>query len=74
MRLLNDKNKDRQLENKPYILVEDTQKALQDLAKYYLDKVAPKVVGITGSNGKTTTKSGMSQKAMYLQNGMMNLK
>lgn len=47
---------DRQLENKPYILVEDTQKALQDLAKYYLDKVAPKVVGITGSNGKTTTK------------------
>ncbi|NKC66475.1 UDP-N-acetylmuramoyl-tripeptide--D-alanyl-D-alanine ligase [Vagococcus fluvialis] len=47
---------DRQLENKPYILVEDTQKALQDLAKYYLAKVAPKVVGITGSNGKTTTK------------------
>lgn len=47
---------DRKLENKPYILVEDTQKSLQDLAKYYLDKVAPKVVGITGSNGKTTTK------------------
>ncbi|MEG0286367.1 MAG: UDP-N-acetylmuramoyl-tripeptide--D-alanyl-D-alanine ligase [Vagococcus sp.] len=43
-------------EDVPYILVEDTQKALQDLAKYYLNKINPKVVGITGSNGKTTTK------------------
>lgn len=40
----------------PVIQVEDTLKALQDLAKYYLELVAPKVVGITGSNGKTTTK------------------
>ncbi|SIN95952.1 UDP-N-acetylmuramoyl-tripeptide--D-alanyl-D-alanine ligase [Carnobacterium alterfunditum] len=40
----------------PIIQVKDTLKALQDLAKYYLAKVNPKVVGITGSNGKTTTK------------------
>lgn len=40
----------------PIIQVKDTLKALQDLAKYYLAKVDPKVVGITGSNGKTTTK------------------
>lgn len=40
----------------PVIQVEDTLKALQDLAKFYLTKVNPKVVGITGSNGKTTTK------------------
>lgn len=40
----------------PVIQVEDTLKALQDLAKYVLKKVNPKVVGITGSNGKTTTK------------------
>ncbi|MBM6616049.1 UDP-N-acetylmuramoyl-tripeptide--D-alanyl-D-alanine ligase [Desemzia sp. RIT804] len=40
----------------PVILVEDTLLALQELAQYYLKKVAPKVVGITGSNGKTTTK------------------
>lgn len=38
------------------ILVEDTLKALQDLAKHYLTKINPKVIGITGSNGKTTTK------------------
>lgn len=40
----------------PFILVEDTNKALQDLASFYLKKVSPKVVAITGSNGKTTTK------------------
>ncbi len=40
----------------PIIQVKDTLKALQNLAKFYLAKVNPKVVGITGSNGKTTTK------------------
>ncbi|MFL2100508.1 UDP-N-acetylmuramoyl-tripeptide--D-alanyl-D-alanine ligase [Desemzia sp. FAM 23991] len=40
----------------PVILVEDTLIALQELAHYYLKKVGPKVVAITGSNGKTTTK------------------
>ncbi|MGX7420498.1 UDP-N-acetylmuramoyl-tripeptide--D-alanyl-D-alanine ligase [Carnobacterium gallinarum] len=40
----------------PVLQVADTLQALQDLAKYYLELVAPKVVGITGSNGKTTTK------------------
>ncbi|MFO8068528.1 MAG: UDP-N-acetylmuramoyl-tripeptide--D-alanyl-D-alanine ligase [Alkalibacterium sp.] len=38
------------------IQVEDTLKAFQDFARYYLKKVSPKVIGITGSNGKTTTK------------------
>ncbi|MGX7012836.1 UDP-N-acetylmuramoyl-tripeptide--D-alanyl-D-alanine ligase [Vagococcus silagei] len=40
----------------PFILVEDTLLALQQLAHWYLNRVNPKVVGITGSNGKTTTK------------------
>lgn len=40
----------------PVILVEDTTKALQDLAKAYRDQLSMKVVGITGSNGKTSTK------------------
>lgn len=40
----------------PYIKVDDTLVALQQLSQYYLEKVNPKVVGITGSNGKTTTK------------------
>lgn len=43
-------------ENIPVIEVEDPLTALQDLAQYYLNKVNPTVVGITGSNGKTTTK------------------
>lgn len=36
--------------------VEDTKKAFQKLASYYRKKIAPRVVAITGSNGKTTTK------------------
>lgn len=40
----------------PLIVVEDTEKALQKFAKWHLQNVKPKVVGITGSNGKTTTK------------------
>lgn len=40
----------------PLIVVEDTEKAFQQFAKWHLEKVNPKVIGITGSNGKTTTK------------------
>ena len=40
----------------PVIFVEDTLSALQALAKSYLNQLQVKVVGITGSNGKTTTK------------------
>lgn len=38
------------------IEVEDTLQAFQTFATYYLRKVNPKVIGVTGSNGKTTTK------------------
>lgn len=38
------------------ILVEDTLQALQKLSRSYLDQTQPRVIGITGSNGKTTTK------------------
>lgn len=39
------------------LVVPDPLKAMQQLAQYYLlMKVNPKVVAITGSNGKTTTK------------------
>ncbi|MEG0306292.1 MAG: UDP-N-acetylmuramoyl-tripeptide--D-alanyl-D-alanine ligase [Clostridium sp.] len=38
------------------ILVQDTKKALLDLASYYIDTLDIKVVGITGSTGKTSTK------------------
>ena len=40
----------------PVILVDDTLVALQRLAKEYKNMVQPIVVGVTGSNGKTTTK------------------
>ncbi|MFD2925425.1 UDP-N-acetylmuramoyl-tripeptide--D-alanyl-D-alanine ligase [Halobacillus naozhouensis] len=40
----------------PVFFVKDTTAALQQAAKYYLEQVAPIVIGITGSNGKTTTK------------------
>jgi UDP-N-acetylmuramoyl-tripeptide--D-alanyl-D-alanine ligase len=38
------------------VRVVDTLKALGDLAHYRRQKIAPKVLAITGSNGKTTTK------------------
>lgn len=37
-------------------MVKDPLKALQELSKYYLSKINPFVVAVTGSNGKTTTK------------------
>lgn len=40
----------------PFILVEDTLLALQQLARNYREKLDIKIVGITGSNGKTSTK------------------
>ena len=40
----------------PIIWVEDTLQALQQLAQAYLRHVDPKVIAVTGSNGKTTTK------------------
>lgn len=42
--------------DKPYILVESTLNAFQDLAGFYRSLFSVKVVGITGSVGKTTTK------------------
>ena len=38
------------------ILVENGKKALADIASYFRDHIKPKVIAITGSNGKTSTK------------------
>ena len=40
----------------PYILVADSFQALKDIAEYYRKQLSVKVVGITGSVGKTSTK------------------
>lgn len=42
--------------NASVILVDDTLEALQKLSKSYLSEWNGKIVGITGSNGKTSTK------------------
>lgn len=42
--------------NVNYILVKDSFQALKDMAEFYLQQLCVKVVGITGSVGKTSTK------------------
>ncbi|MFN3872008.1 MAG: UDP-N-acetylmuramoyl-tripeptide--D-alanyl-D-alanine ligase [Ignavibacterium sp.] len=44
----------------PFITVKDTTKSLGDVASVWRDKLKAKVVGITGSAGKTTTKEIIS--------------
>lgn len=55
----------------PYILVDSCQQALKDLAEHYRNALGIKVVGITGSVGKTSTKemiaSVLSQKYKVLK-------
>lgn len=55
----------------PYILVENSFTALKDIAKWYRSQLDIKVVGITGSVGKTSTKefisSVLSQKYQVLK-------
>lgn len=53
--IIEDKNKIIKKE-KNIILVKNSIKALQDIAAYYKEKKQVKVIGITGSVGKTTTK------------------
>lgn len=47
---------DKEEEAQTVILVDDTEKALLDLASFYRKKLGLKVVGVTGSCGKTSTK------------------
>ena len=58
---------------KDVIKVEDGLKALQELASYHRDQFDIPVLGITGSNGKTTTKelihSVLTQKLNVLSTG-----
>ena len=43
-------------ENDRFILVEDVLQTLQELAKHHRNQLNIPVIGLTGSNGKTTTK------------------
>ena len=42
--------------DKRYILVDNVLRALQSLANYHRRQLGTRVIGITGTNGKTTTK------------------
>ncbi len=48
------------LNNEQYILVEDSLQALQALGRHHRRQLKIPFIGITGSNGKTTTKELMS--------------
>lgn len=56
---------------RPYILVESSLQALKDIAAFYRESLDIKIVGITGSVGKTSTKefiaSVLSQKFNVLK-------
>lgn len=43
-------------QNKNFVVGENSLAALQELAKIYRAELTTKVIGLTGSNGKTTTK------------------
>jgi len=52
----------------PVFYVEDSLKALQDLAHIYRKDVDPTVIAITGSNGKTTTKDMVASTLAFNYN------
>lgn len=45
----------------PILIVDGTLEALQQLARVYRDELSLKVVAVTGSNGKTTTKDILAE-------------
>ena len=47
-------------DNPQMILVDDSLKALQQLARYHRRQLGTTIVGVTGTNGKTTTKELMA--------------
>ena len=68
---------DRFAKSDRYMLVEDSLKALQDLARHHRSQLRIPVIGLTGSNGKTTTKelvnAVLSQKfRTYATKGNLN--
>ena len=49
-------DEDRGIQDERVLNVEDGLKALQDFARYHRGRLNIPVIGLTGSNGKTTTK------------------
>lgn len=64
--------------DKHYILVDDCLKTLQDLAHYHRTQIGTRIIGITGTNGKTTTKEliaavlSQSHNVLYTEGNLNN--
>lgn len=62
----------------PYIIVDDTHLALAELAGEWRKKMPVSIVGITGSNGKTTVKEivaailGINDNVLFTQGNLNN--
>lgn len=65
-------------QDKRMVLVGDCLKALQDLARYHRRTLGTRIIGITGTNGKTTTKEltatvlSEKYKVLYTQGNFNN--
>ena len=61
-----------------FILVDDVLESLQSLARYHSQQLATNIIGITGTNGKTTTKELISAalkeefNVLYTQGNLNN--
>ena len=62
----------------PQILVENTHSALGKLAAAWREKMSAKIIGVTGSNGKTTTKEmlaailSLNDSVLFTQGNLNN--
>ncbi|MGB5388157.1 MAG: Mur ligase family protein, partial [Eudoraea sp.] len=49
-------DEEKYVRDEAFLLVDDVLKSLQELANYHRNFCDAKIIGLTGSNGKTTTK------------------
>jgi alanine racemase len=64
--VVSDKNAiDEKFTDATFLLVDSSQKSLQQLAAYHRSKFTYPVIGITGSNGKTIVKEWLAQLLSY---------